>query len=133
MPHDEFFKLGLVTIIGLSAKKAILIVEFAKVDRERGLSAAQAAIEAATPRLQPIVMTSLAFTVGIVPLMIASGAGKETQQSIGTGVFAGMIAATVLAVLFGPVFCVVVAALADGLRRRPKPSPGLQRGRDGRP
>ncbi|MEN5084385.1 multidrug efflux RND transporter permease subunit [Bosea sp. TWI1241] len=117
MPDDVFFKVGLVTIIGLSAKNAILIVEFARVARARGLNAAQAAVEAARMRLRPIVMTSLAFTLGIVPLMIASGAGKETQQSIGTGVFGGMISATVLALVFVPVFFVVVTGIAERLRR----------------
>ncbi|MCL8383592.1 multidrug efflux RND transporter permease subunit [Xanthobacter aminoxidans] len=118
MPNDVLFTVGLVTIIGLSAKNAILIVEFARAARARGLDPAQAAVEAAQLRLRPIVMTSLAFTLGIVPLMVASGAGSETQQSIGTGVFGGMISATVLAVLFVPVFFVVVTKLAERLAGR---------------
>ncbi|GLI24733.1 multidrug efflux pump [Xanthobacter flavus] len=118
MPNDVLFTVGLVTIIGLSAKNAILIVEFARAARARGLDPAQAAVEAARLRLRPIVMTSLAFTLGIVPLMVASGAGSETQQSIGTGVFGGMISATILAVLFVPVFFVVVTRLAERLAGR---------------
>ncbi|MFG1266159.1 multidrug efflux RND transporter permease subunit [Xanthobacter aminoxidans] len=118
MPNDVLFTVGLVTVIGLSAKNAILIVEFARAARARGLDPAQAAVEAAQLRLRPIVMTSLAFTLGIVPLMVASGAGSETQQSIGTGVFGGMISATVLAVLFVPVFFVVVTKLAERLAGR---------------
>ncbi|TAJ34913.1 multidrug efflux RND transporter permease subunit [Bosea sp. (in: a-proteobacteria)] len=117
LPNDVFFKVGLVTIIGLSAKNAILIVEFARSGQARGLSAAEAAVEAARLRLRPIVMTSLAFALGIVPLMIASGAGKETQQSIGTGVFGGMISATLLSIVFVPVFFVVVVRLVERLRR----------------
>ncbi|MBS7706244.1 multidrug efflux RND transporter permease subunit [Chelatococcus asaccharovorans] len=132
MPNDVFFNVGLVTIIGLSAKNAILIVEFAKAGRDRGLTATQAAIDAARLRLRPIVMTSLAFTLGIVPLMVAEGAGKETQQSIGTGVFGGMISATVLAVMFVPVFFVIVSALADKLRRSRK-TRVLSKGQDSRP
>jgi multidrug efflux pump len=113
LPNDVFFKVGMITIIGLSAKNAILIVEFAKLAREQGMSTAQAAIHAARLRLRPIIMTSLAFTLGVVPLMIAGGASKETQQAIGTGVFGGMITATVLAIFFVPVFFVVVLGLVD--------------------
>jgi multidrug efflux pump len=130
MPNDVFFNVGLVTLIGLSAKNAILIVEFAKAARERGLTTRQAAIDAAQLRLRPIVMTSLAFTLGVLPLMTAGGAGKETQQSIGTGVFGGMISATVFAVVFVPVFFVVVATLAErltGATRASDPAPDPER------
>lgn len=123
MPNDVFFKVGLITIIGLAAKNAILIVEFAKAAREDGMSTVDAAIKAARLRLRPIIMTSLAFTLGVVPLMIASGASKETQQAIGTGVFGGMITATVLAVFFVPVFFVVVLGLADRLKKKRRPAP----------
>lgn len=118
LPNDVFFKVGMITIIGLSAKNAILIVEFAKQYREQGMSLVDAAIAAAKVRLRPILMTSLAFTLGVVPLMIAGGASAETQHSIGTGVFGGMISGTVLAIFFVPVFFVVVLGLAGRLTAR---------------
>ncbi|MBT2186791.1 efflux RND transporter permease subunit [Sphingobium nicotianae] len=117
-PNDVFFKVGLITLIGLSAKNAILIVEFAKTAKEQGMSTIDATIHAARLRLRPILMTSLAFTLGVVPLMIASGASKETQRAIGTGVFGGMISATALAIFFVPVFFVVVLGLVERVRRR---------------
>lgn len=120
LPNDVFFKVGMITIIGLSAKNAILIVEFAKMARDGGMSTIDAAIQAAKLRLRPIIMTSLAFTLGVVPLMIASGASAETQRAIGTGVFGGMITATVLAIFFVPVFFVVVLGLVDRLRGKKK-------------
>jgi len=113
MANDIFFRVGLITIIGLSAKNAILIVEFAKRYREQGMSLVDAALAAAKVRLRPIVMTSLAFTLGVMPLMLARGASAETQAAIGTGVFGGMVTGTVLAVLFVPVFFVVVVGLAE--------------------
>ncbi|WP_268608803.1 efflux RND transporter permease subunit, partial [Escherichia coli] len=100
MNNDVYFQVGLLTTIGLSAKNAILIVEFAKSPREQGHTLIDAAVEAAKLRFRPIVMTSLAFALGVVPLMLAQGASKETQQAIGTGVFGGMVSATVLAVFF---------------------------------
>lgn len=121
MPNDVFFKVGMITIIGLSAKNAILIIEFAKAAREQGMETLEAARHAARLRLRPIVMTSLAFTLGVVPLMIATGASAETQRAIGTGVFGGMITATILAIFFVPVFFVVMVGLVDRLRRRAKP------------
>ncbi len=108
LENDVFFKVGLITIIGLSAKNAILIVEFARSLRAEGREFGDAVVEAARLRLRPILMTSLAFALGVVPLMLARGASAETQHAIGTGVFGGMISATVLAVLFVPVFYVVV-------------------------
>ncbi|MCD2515638.1 multidrug efflux RND transporter permease subunit [Massilia sp. G4R7] len=108
LPNDVFFKVGMITVIGLSAKNAILIVEFAKQLREQGASLVEAAVRASVLRLRPILMTSLAFGLGVVPLMVASGASAETQHAIGTGVFGGMLSATVLAVFFVPVFFVVV-------------------------
>ena len=108
MPNDVYFKIGLITIIGLSAKNAILIVEFAKDLWKPGTSLVDATVEAATLRFRPIVMTSLAFIFGVVPLAIATGAASKSQQAIGTGVMGGMISATVLAVFFVPVFFVVV-------------------------
>ena len=122
MPNDVFFKVGMITIIGLSAKNAILIVEFARQLQAQGKSLVEATVEAARLRLRPILMTSLAFALGVVPLMLASGASAETQHAIGTGVFGGMISATVLAVFFVPVFFVVVLSAVDRLGRRWKKS-----------
>ncbi|WP_028694207.1 efflux RND transporter permease subunit [Pseudomonas cremoricolorata] len=102
MPNDVFFKVGLITLIGLSAKNAILIIEFAKSLVDQGVPARDAALQAARLRLRPIVMTSLAFILGVVPLAIASGASSASQQAIGTGVIGGMLSAT-LAVVFVPV------------------------------
>ncbi|OWY27399.1 efflux RND transporter permease subunit [Herbaspirillum robiniae] len=116
MPNDVFFKVGLITVIGLSAKNAILIVEFAKQLREDGMSLVQAAVKASALRLRPILMTSMAFALGVVPLMLAGGASAETQQAIGTGVFGGMVSATVLAVFFVPVFFVFVLGWAERMR-----------------
>ena len=111
MPNDVFFKVGLITLIGLSAKNAILIIEFAKDLVDQGHDPFDAAVQAARLRLRPIVMTSLAFILGVVPLAIASGASSASQQAIGTGVVGGMLSAT-LAVVFVPVFFVVVMRLA---------------------
>ena len=108
LENDVFFKVGLITIIGLSAKNAILIVEFARSSRAQGRGLGDAVVEAARLRLRPILMTSFAFALGVVPLMLARGASAETQHAIGTGVFGGMLSATVLAVLFVPVFYVAV-------------------------
>lgn len=106
--NDIFFKIGLITIIGLSAKNAILIVEFAKALREEGMDLLDATIAAAKLRLRPIIMTSIAFTCGVFPLVIATGSSSATQRALGTGVFGGMISATVLAIFFVPVFFVFV-------------------------
>jgi multidrug efflux pump len=111
MPNDVYFKVGLIAIIGLSAKNAILIIEFAKDLRAEGKSLLDATIEAAHLRFRPIIMTSLAFTLGVVPLAIAKGASAASQNAIGTGVMGGMISATVLAVFFVPVFFVFVMRL----------------------
>jgi len=108
MPNDLYFKVGLIAIIGLSAKNAILIVEFAKDYYGQGKSLLDSAIEAARVRFRPIVMTSLAFTLGVVPLAIATGPSAASQNAIGTGVLGGMISATVLAVFFVPAFFVFV-------------------------
>ena len=111
MSNDVYFKVGLVTIIGLAAKNAILIVEFAKSLREQGQSLLDATLTAAKLRFRPIVMTSLAFILGVVPLVIASGAGAASQRSLGTGVIGGMLGATILGVLFVPIFFVWVMSL----------------------
>ena len=117
-PNDVYFTVGLVTIIGLSSKNAILIIEFAKHLQEQGKSLREATLEALTLRLRPILMTSLAFILGVMPLYFASGAGSAGQRDIGTGVVGGMISATVLAVLLVPVFFVVVRSLFKGGRSR---------------
>ncbi|AHK42983.1 hydrophobe/amphiphile efflux-1 HAE1 [Ensifer adhaerens OV14] len=111
MPNDVYFKVGLIAIIGLSAKNAILIIEFAKELREQGKSLIDATLEAAHLRFRPILMTSLAFTLGVLPLAIATGASSGSQRAIGTGVMGGMISATVLAIFFVPVFFVFVTKL----------------------
>ena len=104
MPNDIYFQIGLVVLIGLASKNAILIVEFAAQKYDEGMSATQAAIEAARLRLRPIIMTSLAFVLGVFPLVKATGAGAGARQSMGTGVFGGMLAATFIATLFIPLF-----------------------------
>lgn len=104
MPNDIYFQIGLITLIGLAAKNAILIVEFASQKMEEGMPVAQAALEAARLRFRPIVMTSMAFVLGIVPLVFATGAGAAARQSMGTGVFGGMILATFVATIFIPLF-----------------------------
>ena len=118
LPNDVYFKVGLITIIGLAAKNAILIVEFAKDLQAEGKSPVEAALEAAHLRFRPIIMTSLAFILGVLPLVIASGAGSASQRAIGTGVMGGMITATVLGVIFVPVFFVVVRTLFKGSKRQ---------------
>ena len=117
LPNDVFFKVGMITVIGLSAKNAILIVEFAKQLHDQGKGLVASAVEAAALRLRPILMTSLAFGLGVVPLMLASGASAETQHAIGTGVFGGMLTGTVLAIFFVPCFFVFVMDLKERLQR----------------
>ncbi len=112
LSNDVFFQVGLLTTVGLSAKNAILIVEFAKsLHEEHGKPLVEAAVEAARLRLRPIIMTSLAFMLGVLPLAISNGAGAGSQHSIGTGVIGGMITATFLAIFFVPMFYVVICRL----------------------
>jgi multidrug efflux pump len=120
LPNDVYFKVGLITIIGLGAKNAILIIEFAKDLQAQGMSAIDAALKAAHLRFRPILMTSLAFILGVVPLVVASGAGAASQRAIGTGVMGGMIAATALGVFFVPVFFVVIRGIFKGSERQRK-------------
>jgi HAE1 family hydrophobic/amphiphilic exporter-1/multidrug efflux pump len=114
LTNDIYFQIGLVTLIGLAAKNAILIVEFANERYSQGMPLPEAALEAARLRFRPIIMTSLAFILGVVPLVIASGAGAASRHSIGTGVFGGMLAATFLAIYFVPLFFVVIRKIAGG-------------------
>jgi len=111
---DVYSQIGFVMLIGLAAKNAILIVEFARTRREEGLSIVDAAAEAGRLRLRPILMTAFAFILGVVPLMIAEGAGAASRQSIGTAVFGGMLAATFLTLIFVPVFYAVIERLREG-------------------
>ncbi|MFK7699985.1 efflux RND transporter permease subunit [Pseudomonas caspiana] len=111
LSNDVFFQVGLLTTIGLAAKNAILIVEFAKELHEQGKSLVDAAMEACRMRLRPIIMTSMAFILGVVPLAISTGAGSGSQHAIGTGVIGGMITATVLAIFWVPMFYVAVSSM----------------------
>jgi multidrug efflux pump len=120
LSNDVYFKVGLITIIGLAAKNAILIVEFAKDLQAQGKSPLEAALEAAHLRFRPILMTSLAFILGVLPLVVASGAGAASQRAIGTGVMGGMITATALGVFFVPVFFVVIRSFFKGSERQRK-------------
>jgi multidrug efflux pump len=120
LSNDVFFQVGLLTTVGLSAKNAILIVEFAKENFDRGGELIESTVHAARQRLRPILMTSLAFILGVSPLAISSGAGSGGQNAIGTGVIGGMLSATVLAIFFVPVFFVWTLHLfhRGGERRR---------------
>ena len=127
MASDVYFQVGLVTVVGLAAKNAILIVEFATKLRNRGLSIVEAATEAARERFRPILMTSFAFILGVLPLAIASGAGAASRKSLGTGVFFGMLTATTVGIFFIPLFFAVIRGIADrGLvRRHPVATPAV--------
>lgn len=104
MPNDVYFQIGMVTLIGLTAKNAILLVEFANQKMRQGIDVTQAALQSAQLRFRPIVMTSMAFILGVVPLVLATGPGAAARQSMGTGVFGGMIMATMIATIFVPLF-----------------------------
>jgi len=120
LPNDVFCQVGLVMLVGLASKNAILIVEFAEHLREQGRGALDAVIEAAAVRLRPILMTSIAFLLGVVPLMLASGAGAAARNSLGTTVFGGMLLSTVVNLVFIPALYVAVQRLR---RRAPHASP----------
>ena len=118
LSNDVYFQVGLLTTIGLAAKNAILIVEFAKSLYEQGTDLLEATMQAVRMRLRPIIMTSMAFMLGVTPLVLSSGAGSGSQNAIGTGVFGGMFSATVLAIFFVPVFFVVVFRLASRFTKK---------------
>ncbi|MEM4990378.1 efflux RND transporter permease subunit [Collimonas sp. H4R21] len=120
MPNDVYFKVGMITVVGLSAKNAILIIEFAKDLQAQGKGLIEATLEAVHLRFRPILMTSFAFILGVLPLAIKTGAGSGSQRAIGTGVMGGMITATALAVFLVPVFFVVVRKLFKGSERQRK-------------
>jgi multidrug efflux pump len=114
LPNDVYFKVGLIAIIGLSAKNAILIIEFARDFQDKGHDLIESTLEACRLRFRPILMTSIAFVVGVLPLAISTGAGANGRHAIGTGVMGGMIAATLLAVFLVPVFFVVIRRIFPG-------------------
>jgi multidrug efflux pump len=118
--NDVYFQVGLITIIGLSAKNAILIIEFAKDLQAQGKGVVESALAAAHLRFRPIIMTSMAFGLGVLPLALASGAGSASQRAIGTGVIGGMITGTTLAIFFVPIFFVVVRGYFKGNERQRK-------------
>ena len=121
-PNDIYFQVGVIAVVGLAAKNAILIVEFATELRNAGLSIRDAALEAARERLRPILMTSFAFILGVLPLALATGAGAASRHAIGTGVFAGMLVATTVGILFIPLFFEIIRRLAER-GRGPAPAP----------
>jgi HAE1 family hydrophobic/amphiphilic exporter-1 len=119
LSNDVYCQVGLVMLIGLAAKNAILIVEFAEQLRHRGLSIVEAAIEAGRIRLRPILMTSLAFILGVLPLVFATGAGQEGRHSVGTAVAGGMILSTFLNIVFIPILYVVIETLRERVTGAP--------------
>jgi multidrug efflux pump subunit AcrB len=123
LPNDIYFKVGMVTVIGLAAKNAILIVQAANVRRARGIPLGAAVVGASAERLRPIVMTSAAFLLGVLPLVLSRGGGAESRHSIGTGVFGGVIAATVLGLVFTPVLYYAVASRARSRGGAPAAAP----------
>ncbi|MFA7305886.1 MAG: multidrug efflux RND transporter permease subunit [Hyphomicrobium sp.] len=127
LDRNILVEIGLIVLVGLAAKNAILIVEFAKQGEDQGLSRSEAAVEAARTRLRPILMTSLAFILGVVPLVFAEGAGAEMRQSLGTAVFSGMLGVTLFGLIFTPVFYVVVRKLS------PQPRPEIPAAAEGSP
>ncbi|MEP7262526.1 MAG: efflux RND transporter permease subunit, partial [Usitatibacter sp.] len=123
MDRDVYFQVAMLTTVGLSAKNAILIIQFAKHYYEEGMEIVEATLAAVRDRLRPILMTSLAFGFGVLPLAIATGAGSGAQRAIGTGVLGGMIIGTFLGIFFVPLFFVVIMKFAE--RRKPRPQPAM--------
>src|SRR5258706_10776184 len=120
MDNNIYTEVGLVLLVGLGAKNAILIVEFAKANREKGMGIADSVVEAARLRLRPILMTALAFILGVFPLVNATGAGAASRQAIGTAVFYGMIGNTFLGLIFTPVLYVAITATSERIFRSGK-------------
>ena len=123
MENDVYFQIGLVTLIGLATKNAILIVEFAELKYREGMPAFDAALEAAKLRLRPILMTSLSFILGAMPLVLATGAGAAARHSIGTGIIGGMVGATTLALFFVPLFYFLVQSVKERFSGARAPAP----------
>jgi HAE1 family hydrophobic/amphiphilic exporter-1 len=126
LPNDVYFQIGLLTTLGLTTKNAILIVQFAKARVEEGMGLIEATLEAAKLRLRPIIMTSLAFGFGVLPMALTSGAGAGAQKAIGTAVLGGVISATFLVTLFAPLFYVLIFRIFKGKepQQAPEPRPG---------
>jgi multidrug efflux pump len=120
--NNIFTQVGLVVLVGLASKNAILIVEFAKQLQDQGRNRVEAAVEAARLRLRPIVMTSLAFILGVVPLALATGAGAEMRRALGTAVFWGMLGVTFFGLLLTPAFYVVIRRMSEGRNLESKPA-----------
>lgn len=120
LENDVYFKVGLIAVIGLSAKNAILIIEFANTMHQAGRGVLESTMEACRLRFRPILMTSIAFILGVTPLAISTGAGANSRHAIDTGVMGGMVGATLLGVLFVPVFFVVVRRLMGDRLEKPK-------------
>ncbi len=119
MANDVYFQIGLLTTLGLTTKNAILIVQFAKGGMEKGMGLIEATVEGAKLRFRPILMTSLAFGFGVLPLALTKGAGAGAQNAIGTGVLGGMVTATVLVVIFSPLFYVIIEKFFGRKKRVP--------------
>jgi multidrug efflux pump len=123
LEDDVYFKVGLIAVIGLSAKNAILIIEFASTMHRAGRGLLEATLEACRLRLRPILMTSIAFILGVLPLALSTGAGANSRHAIGTGVMGGMVGATLLGVLFVPVFFVAVRRILGDRSEMPENKP----------
>ncbi|WP_339635633.1 efflux RND transporter permease subunit [uncultured Sneathiella sp.] len=132
LPDDIYFQVAILTTIGLSAKNAILIVEYARDLHDQGMELMAATVEAARQRLRPIIMTSMAFTLGVLPLALSTGAGAGARNAVGTGVIGGMLAATILAIFFVPLFFMIIVRIFSKNRRTIGNSPAVSEEPDGR-